>query len=89
MGQHVRFRCRNCDLEADVSGGPDRGLYTETRTVWCDICKLLQDVEVQDASPFECGKCKSNQVMLWQANQPCPACAGALVNTRELSELWD
>ena len=44
MGTEYHFRCDNCSLSAEVSGGPDSGMYAEWTTVWCPDCESLSDV---------------------------------------------
>lgn len=43
MGADYKFSCNNCSLSAEVSGGPDSGMYAEWTTVWCADCKSLSD----------------------------------------------
>ncbi len=44
MGLRRKFRCPSCDYEAIVSGGPDMGVRSATRTILCTTCRELWDV---------------------------------------------
>ena len=91
MGSQKTYKCLSCGLTSLVSGGPDRNMSCFTETVWCNDCKLLQDVrskyvknndlsyefEVEEVD-LECYSCKSEDVKPWQIGQPCPACGGII-----------
>jgi hypothetical protein len=104
MGCTYQFRCEDCGLAAEVSGGADRGFYSETRTVWCANCSLLDDVEVardtsdshyptgsqkfEEVTPI-CHHCKGSAVTIWQNGQPCPKCGGSMTRSKGIVEFWD
>lgn len=104
MGCSYEFRCDDCGLTAEVSGGPDSGFYVETRTFWCSACEHLQDVAVkkdQTDSPYpplspefkavipRCHECKSDNLADWQSGQPCPRCRGSMTRSGDMVEFWD
>lgn len=104
MGCSYEFRCDDCGLSAEVSGGPDRGFYIETRTFWCVDCGILQDITVakdQSDSPCPplipqftkvgavCRQCGSNDVAEWHSARPCPKCGGSVTRSEEITEFWD
>lgn len=94
MGQSNAYHCKNCDLDAVVSGGDDRGFYIATRTMFCAQCKALYDVllgntndsshpipESRRVSPEavgKCPKCRGAELTPWRSGEPCPRCGGAL-----------
>jgi hypothetical protein len=101
MGATSRFQCQACGYEADVSGGPDVGFVVRTRTVSCPACRTLSDVttgpsgeglpgtdDIDPLSLNRCGSCGATDLVPWDDGEPCPRCAGAMVN-RGLVTLWD
>ena len=94
MGQIKTFHCKKCGLDADVSGGDDRGFHIATRTMFCMQCKVLYDVlmgntedwtnpvtEADRVSPEDigkCPKCRSIELTPWKSGEPCPRCGGAV-----------
>lgn len=104
MGCSYEFKCDNCGLAANVSGGPDCGFTCETQTVWCPSCSVLQDVVVAEDKrdlPYfplvpefsrvvaKCHECGSNQVVFWSAGRPCPRCSGVVTQSESPNEFWD
>jgi hypothetical protein len=47
MGCCQTYHCESCGLRATVSGGRDRGFYTETETRYCLQCEKLVDVGIR------------------------------------------
>jgi len=104
MGCSYQFRCQDCDLAAEVSGGADRGFYAKTETVWGQKCSRLQDVlvgEDKSDSPYPanvqhftdveptCAECDSREVTTWQAGHPCPKCGGKMTHAKGTVDFWD
>lgn len=104
MGCSYEFKCNDCGLTAEVSGGPDSGFYIETRTFWCSKCESLQDVTVkkdQSDSPYPpltpqftavtptCHQCNSHGLSEWRSGQPCPKCGGSVSQSEDITVFWD
>jgi|SRR6266478_5484119 len=104
MGQRYLFVCSPCKYEAEVSGGPDRGMVIGTVTMYCGTCRELCDVpsrffqdhmlsESFDEKGFEdivdrCPKCGGRELAKWMASDPCPRCGGAMERGGP-GTLWD
>jgi hypothetical protein len=83
---------------ADVSGGSQSGMRSQTTTIVCLDCKELQDVlstvmNWSDPEPFKsveirCEIDVSHRVQVWQSGDPCPKC-GMAVERGDLTMLWD
>lgn len=104
MGMTYKFACTSCDLAAEVSGGPDRGFFVRTGTMYCRACKALRDVPVEyfhdPGHPVweesaadrdrlgKCPACAGTDLFSWSAGDPCPKCGG-LVSQGAPDSLWD
>lgn len=51
MGARYRFICGSCGYETLVSGGYDRGWFSEVHTVSCPRCHELSDAEIKESAP--------------------------------------
>jgi hypothetical protein len=105
MGERYQFKCERCGLSAVVSGGPDSGFLTETKTVFCRTCGILQDIvtwvneddlKLMPPSARDefkvtntCGECKSADLVDWGKGGACPKCGGSIQKNGNLMELWD
>ncbi len=92
MGTWYQFHCKDCRLDAVVSGGYDRGICIQTRTMFCTQCKALHDVllgntgddrvtesdRVDPQNIGKCPKCRGVELIPWKAEEPCPRCGGAI-----------
>jgi hypothetical protein len=90
------FVCAGCGLHAEVSGGWDRTFWFESETCYCPKCKSLRDVTMRFTNdpthpipdevrnePIEfgkCAQCSNDQLIPWQADDPCPICGGSVSN---------
>jgi hypothetical protein len=101
MGRRYKFRCRQCQHTANVSGGEDRGRAVKTQTMWCEDCKSLKDVIVGrlaspepleddewESSQAQCSSCGSDALRPWARGEPCPNCGGT-IEDRGVFMLWD
>src|SRR6266850_6130628 len=95
------FKCTNCGLSAEVSGGDDRGMIVKTRTVYCRTCQTLADVTIgfydhptlERASSDEenigkCPICRGVELTKWSTGDPCPKCSGSVEKGGQTA-LWD
>jgi rRNA maturation protein Nop10 len=73
MGANYDFRCGNCSLSAEVSGGPDSGMYAEWTTVWCPDCKSLSDATTASEDREAEAEYRRQTVAL-PDNLRCPRC---------------
>ena len=97
MGATYEYRCADCYLYANVSGGDDCGMWSEWTTVWCRDCETLSDAGTssQDTSgnwqkyDLECRVCKSKNVRKWSDKEPCPLCGGKMRRSAEIDEFLD
>ena len=73
MGANYEFQCEDCSLHAEVSGGPDEGMYASWTTIWCPDCKSLSDATTssEDAGAME--EYQKHSVTLPE-NIICPNC---------------
>ena len=104
MGRRFRFECRSCGYWVEVSGGNDRGFFATTRTVSCESCLQLYDVDTtdklpstrpslamqpdRDSSDLHCPKSAGHHVKPWQHPGPCPMCGAELLRGK-MTVLWD
>ena len=77
MGIKYRYKCKTCDYETVVSGGPDQGMRCTTRTITCNDCHELSDIVVSRVKDNawvqekvgiqgkKCPKCQSTNVRVW------------------------
>lgn len=79
------YKCIDCGLMANISGGPDRLFSGSTSTCYCQKCEALYDILTPlelafiDSSPDKkCPNCHSTQLVVWSNNEPCPRCGGNL-----------
>jgi hypothetical protein len=47
MGEWFKFVCDDCGYEAEVSGGPDAGMFVTVETMSCSGCHNLVDVVIE------------------------------------------
>lgn len=104
MGTHYLFRCDRCGMAVEISGGPDRGIFIRTDTMYCLSCHLLVDVSVghcddapkvsrvhetrEDEGLGRCPKCLGSRLTQWRSGEPCPLCGGRIEN-RGVTADWD
>jgi Zn finger protein HypA/HybF involved in hydrogenase expression len=100
MGSSFRFKCNQCHLAGDVSGGEDIGFVIRIRTAFCKDCQSLVDVPVEywsegtgaekrdESILHRCPSCESKNVDVWKAGDPCPQCGGEIANTGLVMD-WD
>lgn len=104
MGTTYEFQCDNCSLHAEVSGGPDSGMYAEWTTVWCTDCYALSDVttasedleaeaEYQRRSvslpdDLKCPNCRTRGLRTFD-QKICPRCGGEKVIQNNGSDWWE
>ena len=104
MGSYSRFTCSPCDLTVEVSGSGeiDYGMRSASLTLVCGECRQISTASVrvpkermymmalQDLQCLpSCTVCKSKQVQVWKAGDPCPRCHGPLVRDPDFLCLWD
>lgn len=98
MGALYLFTCK-CGYQAEVSGGPDRGMASSTVTICCSTCKKLRDVTI--GSPWDdppapvsphptcpSSRTRVHHTELWRHPGPCPRC-GARMKRGPETVLWD
>lgn len=73
MGADYNFSCDNCSLSAEVSGGPDSGMYAEWTTIWCPDCKNLSDATTASEDEEAVAKYHRRTVAI-PDNLRCPKC---------------
>ena len=96
MGTLYRYGCPACGNEAEVSGGQDAGMESETLTILCPACRELIDVLISHQPPgrpegrFEprCPRSSRHAVQPWTHPGPCPKC-GVTMTQGPLSLFWD
>jgi Zn finger protein HypA/HybF involved in hydrogenase expression len=103
MGAEYHFRCDTCSLSAEVSGGPDSGMYAEWTTVWCPECESLSDVttasEDHEAEAeyrqrtvtlpddLRCPNCRAKGLRTFD-QKVCPKCGEEKVVQANGSDWW-
>jgi hypothetical protein len=95
MGEIYSFKCSNCSLNAEVSGGADCGMISETETVFCKKCEKLIDIETgthESSNPEKidpkCPNCYGEDFIVWKNGDPCPICGSPLIKG-DLLMHWD
>ena len=92
MGALYQFTCVSCGYSAEVSGGADAGMTSETQTVICFDCKELTDNLVVDERghpvKLKCRKCFETNIQPWNNGDKCPRCHGE-VKKGKLTLCWD
>jgi hypothetical protein len=104
MGENYEFQCEDCSLHAEVSGGPDSGMYASWTTIWCSDCKSLSDAttasEDQEAEAeyrrrtvtipddLKCPKCRVKGLRTFD-QKLCPRCGEEKVIQGNGSDWWD
>ncbi len=87
MGTTRGLLCLSCGYKADVSGGPDAGLYSVTHTVVCRQCRELYDVvacdlrkPIAERADFvvRCPRSKKHLVEEWEFPGDCPRCGARM-----------
>jgi len=83
IGKQFEFRCLSCGYRVEVSGGEDCGMVAVTRTMTCNDCQELVDVQVGFTAPSpyrksdkcigRCPRCGSTNVTPWGKGRPCPS----------------
>ncbi len=99
MGAHCEFKCEGCWYTATVSGQPDVGMGSTTRTIACHRCEILSDISTGQApwdgnppldpstSCPECGA-SGDTIEEWRYPGPCPKCGEAMAQG-DVIERWD
>jgi len=97
MGAIYRFFCPTCGYSSEVSGGDDCGFVSATKTIQCDKCQIIRDVEtsrtpwdeksIKPISKLKCPKCR-RKVKEWDGEQ-CPKCNGKMQRDEEFLIMWD
>ena len=100
MGSLYKFTCSECNYNAEVSGGRDRGMLGFSETVMCLDCKNLSDVgtskvvdctadgrEIFQSLTGKCRHCGSTNITPWDG-KTCPQCGGKMVKG-ECTVMWD
>ncbi len=83
MASLKTYKCKECGLEAEVSGGPDALFSGNTDTYFCKNCDTLSDIlepfiTVDKTNSKECPSCQSTNLVKWSDGQPCPKCGERL-----------
>ena len=96
MAWKRKYRCRQCDYEAEIYEG--KGLFGQHITpVSCPDCHTIQHLVVGgvigDVAPsFRsevgrlCLRCGSENIRIWDGST-CPKCGGKMADTEE-QEFW-
>lgn len=101
MGATFLYKCDKCRYEADIAGGKDGGMFTNTHTIVCHSCKELMDVatgptqlaiesqgEKDQKYPLECESCSGSNVSAVKDPIACPKCGGIMIQG-DMMKLWD
>lgn len=97
MGVIYSFCCPQCNYEAHVSKGWDRGRLGAVEPMICNRCNELQNIDVEcfddwDGGSSEvpvqkCRECHSKDLRAWTDGN-CPKC-GTSLGEGEVYILWD
>lgn len=94
------FVCGGCGYEAEVSGGEDCGMVSETLTIECKDCRELYDIvtsysewnrdgaEERKSKQQRCPSNARHRIKPWNEGGTCPRC-GESMQKGELRMLWD
>lgn len=100
MGEWFQFDCSRCGYQAEVSGGPSRGMLDEVHTAICHTCDPPRLVDARrqrgdygktrDGGSYSCplARERRHEVTLWTHPGPCPRCGHAMLRGR-LAAMWD
>lgn len=103
MGQLFEFKCTDCGYTATVSGGLDYGRFAVVRTMICQSCREIVDVQVGvygqvgarsgdpklDAEMNRCPACQRQNVLPWKESDSCPKCGGDMAAGEDAVVCWD
>lgn len=95
MGSRNRYVCP-CGYTCDVSGGPDVGMTSKTRTIVCAPCGMVADVTsmvMGDAMTWTrvkvaCPTC-GGAVRSWPRDRACPRCQSTMQIDPSVIIMWD
>ena len=91
MGSTYDFKCSKCAYTVHASGGNDRGFHRYCRTIKCNNCNSVHDIDIKNKEvgylEQKCRNCDSGDISDWDLN--CPICTNKMTKDLFSRFMWD